>query len=72
MVVTKEPCKDSDAIKDFTDISAVTSRVRANPHMYEIADVCFGKADMDEIPAYKKLSMYRTNYIKMNLEANDD
>jgi hypothetical protein len=27
---------------------------------------------MDEIPVYKKLSMYRTNYIKFYLESKDE
>jgi hypothetical protein len=59
------------SLKDFTDISRESNRERANPKSFEIADVCFGKADMDEIPIYKKLAMYRTNYIKLNLEYND-
>lgn len=59
---------------DFTDISKADNaleRARASPKLWEIADVCFGKADMDEIPVYQQLSVYRANYIKLNLEMNN-
>ena len=42
--------------EDFTNLESARGQARASPKLHEVADICFGKADMDEIPTYQKLN----------------